>query len=367
MKIALVHDGLFNQGGAEKILLLFTEAFPSADIFTSIYNEEATYPEFTEKKINTTWLSHLANDEKQYKSRFFPFAILAMLMLDLRKYDIVLMATTNCSKYIRFSKKSKVFAYTFTPFRLAFNPDSYSLYSNAKGAKKIALKLVVKMLKAIDIHYSKRIPNFIAMTEETQQRLSSAYGPQNEIPILNPPIDVEQYYPNSDVDNYYLLVSRLEKYKKVDLVIEAFNRSKKELMIVGRGTEKENLKSLAGRNITFMEGVSNNDLSNIYSKAKALIFPQHEDYGLTPLESAASGRPVIGYGFGGILETMIPYTGTNERTCTAIFFRTQSIKSLNEAIEIFENLSFDTKFIRNHAERFHKDKFIKNIQEIVLG
>ncbi len=365
-KIALVYDGLFCRGGGERVLLNFQEAFPEAPIYTTMYNASDTYPELRESKINATWFSKIAKNEKEYKQRFFPLAIIAMRQVDLRDYDIILMATTHCSKYVKFSPNAKVFAYTFTPFRLAWNPNSYSLYADSKGLFKMVLKILVTFLRHIDYYYSIKIPNYLAMTEETKQRLIDAYHPQNLIPVLNPPIDVNDYFVSDTIDDYYLVVSRLEKYKKVDLVIETFNQLGKPLIIVGRGVEKDRLKAMAKPNIIFKEGLSNAELANIYSKARALIFPQHEDYGLTPLESAASGRPVIAYGYGGVLDTMIPYNGSNEDLSTALFFFDQTIESLTEAVDRFETLKFDSGFIRKHSEKYHKDEFIKNIKEIVL-
>ena len=365
MKVALVHDGLFCRGGGEKVLLLFMEAFPGAEIFTSIYNSEDTYPEFKKFKIHTSWFSKIAKNERQYKYRYFPLAIIAMRQLKMEKYDLVLMATTHCSKYVRFSKESAVIAYTFTPFRLAWMPESYSLYTDSGLIIKTILKPIIAVLKRIDRYYSQKIPHFIAMTEETRARLIEAYKPQNDLPVLNPPIDVSKYFVSKQLGDYYLVVSRLEKYKRIDIVIDAFNMLKKSLVIVGTGVEKHFLQSKAGKSITFKEAVSEEELASLYSQAKALVFPQYEDYGLTPLESAASGRPVIAYGHGGVKDTMIPYNGDNEKTSTAIFFHEQNPQSLIRSIELFETINFDSTFIRAHAEKYHKDEFLKNIKRIV--
>ena len=367
MKVALVHDGLFCRGGGEKVLLLFQEAFPEAEIFTSIYDPNGTYDELKDSIIHTTWFNRIAKNEEEYKRRFFPLAIIAMRQLDLSDYDVVLMATTHCSKYVKFSKDASVFAYTFTPFRLAWNPESYSLYSDSKGLIKLALRMVVGLLKRIDRYYSKQIPNFIAMTEETKTRLEKAYHPKQAIPIVNPPINVSDYYVSEGSGDYYLVVSRLEKYKMVDLVVKAFNGNDRKLIVVGSGVEKERLMEMASDNVEFRQGVPYDELAQLYSDARGLIFPQHEDYGLTPLEAAASGCPVIGYGRGGILDTMVPFNGSNERESTALLFQDQTKSSLLEALDRFENLNFNKSFIRRHAEKFHKDKFIKQIQTLVLG
>ncbi|MGE5411746.1 MAG: glycosyltransferase [Clostridiales bacterium] len=366
MKIALVHDGIYCRAGGERVLLNFHNAFPDAPIYTAMYAPEDTFPEFKKCDIRTTWFQKIASNEVQYKKYYYPFCIWAMKSLDLSEYDVLLMTTTHCAKYVKASSRTLVVAYCFTPFRLAWNPESYTLYSNSKGVKRIALNMLIDRLKTIDYRKAQRPDRYIAMTQETRNRLIAAYDIRSDIDIINPPINVNKYRLSANPQNYYLVVSRLEKYKKVDLVIEAFNKLGYELKIIGRGTEKEHLKRIAHSNITFIEGISDFELAEYYSNCKAFIFPQFEDYGLTPLEAIASGRPVIAYNKGGVLETMLPYEHP-EKPFTAVFFDEQTVDSLMNAVHKLENLKYDTSFIRNHSEKFHDTLFEERIKEYIVA
>lgn len=364
MKLALVHDAICYRAGGERVLLNMHRAFPKAPIYTSMYDSNNVFPEFWECDIRTSWFQKIAKNEGQYKQRFFPFAIWAMESLDLSDYDVILLSTTFCAKYIKVHKKALVIAYCFTPFRLAWNPISYSSYNISKGIKRSIFNIFINKLKQIDFKHAKRTNYFIAMTNETSQRIKNCYNFVSDIQIIPPSIDVSRYYISHEVSDFYLVVSRLETYKRVDLVIETFNKLKFKLKIVGKGTQKDKLRKIANKNIEFIEGLDDNALVDIYSKCKALIFPQHEDYGLTPLEANACGRPVICYNQGGVLETMKPYLN-DSMISTAIFFEDQTIESLSDAILKFEKLNFDPVFIRDHAKNFDNELFIKNIYDFV--
>ncbi len=364
MKIALVHDGIFTRGGAERVLLNFHKAFPDAPIYTSMYDPDNSYSEFLNCDIRTSWFQKIAKNEDQFKKRFYPFCIFAMHSLDLSEYEVILITSTNCAKYVRVCPKALMITYCFTPFRLAWNPGSYKIYEKSKGIKRTLLNLIIQRLKKIDYQHAQRTDIFIAMTKETSERIKENYKYYKKIHIMPPSIDCSKYYISNDIDDYYLVVSRLERYKKVDLVINTFNKINRKLIIVGRGVEKEFLKSISNANITFLEGIEDKGLSKLYSKCKALIFPQHEDYGLTPLEANASGRPVIAYHKGGIVETMKPVI-TDSKKSTAIFFSDHTVESLTDAIMKFEKLEFDSQYIRRYAEKFDNRIFIKTVRNFV--
>jgi len=366
VNLALIHDGIFCKGGAERVLLNMHKAFPEAPIYTSIYDPNNSYPEFKECDIRTSWLQYILKTEKAYKNTFIFLGIGAMKSHDLSKYDIIICSTTHSAKYVKTDNKSLLINYCYTPFRLAWNPNSYMRYEKSRGINRFIFDKIITYLKKIDYKYAQRANKYIAMTPETAERIKKHYHVSSKIEIINPSIDTNKYFISENIEDYYLVVSRLEKYKNVDLAIKAFNKICKPLKIVGSGMEEENLKKKANTNIEFLGDVTHQELFELYSKCKALIFPQHEDYGLTPLEANASGRPVIAYCHGGIKTTMIPYNNNKkEDPFTAVFFSEKNIDSLINGILTFEKLDVDSIFIRKNAERFDDSYFINQIKSFV--
>jgi len=365
MNIAIIQDELVRKGGAEQVVLSFQNAFPDAPIFTLSYNEEATYPEFKKSNIIVSFFGKIIKSDSNLKRFFFPFGVWAMKAMEVRGYDVVLLSTTHCAKYVQVEKNAIVVTYCHTPFRLVFRPESYEEVNRASGIKALLYRFVVKSLKRIDISSARRTDYFITNAKEVVPRIQDAYQPSRPVEVINPPVKCDNFYVSENVEDYYLVVSRFEPYKKVDLVINAFNQLKNnKLVVVGKGSMKKDLVKIAGKNIVFKEGLSSSELADMYSKCKALIFPQHEDYGITPLEANASGRPVIAYGVGGVLDTMIPYTNDSLKS-TGVFFNEQTVESLIDAIGQFEKVKFDPKFIRAHAETFDECVFVEKIREFI--
>ncbi len=356
VRMAIVHDMIVDRGGAERVLLYLHKAFPHADIFTTAYLPQNTYEEFQEIYIRSTWYDKLVFDETYYRKLYFPFGLVAAHRVDLRAYDIVLQSTTHGAKYARVSKDALVISYCHAPFRLAWNPSSYSQVDRGGILKKAMYRIVINYLRRLDYKAAQRVDVFWTNTKRTAERIHVTYGKEVS-KILNPPVDCSRFYVSNQHQDYFLVVSRLESYKRVELAIQAFNYLGFKLRIVGRGTQKEFLHSLANKNIEFLENISDQDLAKLYSQCRALIFPQEEDYGITPLEANASGRPVIAFGRGGILETMIPFSEENHMA-TALFFQQQSVQSLIGAVNKFRTISFDPNFIRKHAEEFDISRFV---------
>lgn len=365
MKIAIVHDDLVRKGGAEQVALSFHNAFPNAPIYTLAYDANSTYPEFKDCNIKVSWFGQFIKSEKNMKRLFFPLGVLAMQRLDLREYDVVLQSTTHCAKYVQTADDALVITYCHNPFRLVWDTDSYDKVKQANRLKRTLYGKVISILKKIDTDAAKRTDWFITNAQEVVHRIKQAYNPLNEITVINPPVRCSNFYVSNSVSDYYLIVSRFESYKKVDLVIEAFNKMPdKKLVIVGKGSREKEIKENAGNNITFLTGLDAADLARLYANCKAFIFPQLEDYGITPLEANASGRPVIAYGKGGVLDTMIPFTGDSSKA-TAVFFNEQTVQALQDAVNLFEQLEFDPAFLRAHAQYFDESQFVLKIRSYV--
>ncbi len=363
MRVAIVHDDLMRRGGAEQVVLSMLKAFPDADLYTLCYDPENAYSEYKNYKIKTSVFQAIAKNADWMKWLFFPFGIWAMKAMPVKGYDVVLISTTFAAKYVNIDPAATVFIYTYTPFRLAWDPTSYTQYNNAKGIKKTLFDLVIRYLRKADAKSAQKGDYFLGMTSETAQRIKDAYKVK-EVKLIKPDVKCKNFYISDKPKNYYLLVSRLEFYKKVDLAIEAFNQLGLRLIVVGNGTKANELKAIAAKNIEFKKGLSAAELADLYANCKAFIFPQHEDYGITPLEANASGRPVIAYAKGGVLETMIPYHDDASKA-TALFFEEQNVESLKIAIQEFEGLNFDPIFIRKHAEGFDEEVFVKNIRNFI--
>ncbi|GAA4319380.1 glycosyltransferase [Compostibacter hankyongensis] len=365
MRIAIVQDELVRKGGAEQVVLGFHRAFPEAPIFTLCYNRKKTYPEFESCDIRTSWLGRVVKNEKSLKRLFYPFAIWAMRAINLKGYDVILQSTTHCAKYVRPDPQALVITYCHTPFRLAWRPESYKEIDGANPVMSRLYSMVIRRLRKIDRKAARRTDWFITNSREVVPRIYAAYFPRGKVTVINPGVKCANFYPSGLDGGYFLVVSRLEPYKKVDLVVEAFNRLPGEkLIIVGSGSREAGLKKKAGKNITFVSGLSAAELAEVYAGCKALIFPQLEDYGITPLEANASGKPVIAYGRGGVLDTMIPYQD-DIRPATALFFNRQTVSALKAAVVRFGHLRFDTSFIRAHAEKFDESEFIIKIHNFI--
>ena len=354
------------RAGGEQVALCFHKAFPDVPIYTQCYRPELTFPEFKRCDIRTTWLQPIARTDDMMKKLFFPLGIWAMESHDLTAYDVVLMSGTHCAKYVKIRPDALVISYSFTPFRLAWEPQSYAQYSEAGSLKRAAFDAVLTRLRKIDYNFGQRPDFYVGMTDETAERLRVTYDVQKPIEIINPPVNVSNFRVSDKPKGYYLVVSRLEYYKKVDLVVDAFNELGYPLIIVGKGLQADEIKARAQENVTFMSGLSAEELGDLYAGCRAFIFPQHEDYGITPLEANAAGRPVIAYGAGGVLATQIPVQ-QDAANATALFFSEQTTDSLINAVKTFETIehTFDPQFIRQHAEQFDEPLFIKRIQEFV--
>ena len=362
-KIALVHDALINKGGAERVFQVFCEMFPKAPIFTSVYFPEKTLKYFKNRKIFTTSIQKYVKNENQYK-KIFPVTNYFMQKFDFGSFDIILSSTTFCAKYI--NKKDAIhISYMHQPFRLLWYKETY-IKSYFDWYKMLLLYPFIKFLRKLDYKATNKIDIIISNSQVTKTRVMECYDKDSR--IINPPLLVNNNYNlNQSSNNYFLVVSRLEPYKNVDLVIKAFNILNIPLVVIGVGSMFEKLQKLAKSNIKFLNNVNDHVLKDYYANCKALVFPQEEDFGLTPLEANAFGKPVICYGRGGVKETMVPYDSHNVNNATALFFYEQNVDSIIKSIKLFLKIKFNTKAILDNVKRFDKQAFEKKIHKIIFS
>jgi len=358
-KIALVHDALINKGGAERVFQVFCEIFPNAPIYTSVYFPNRTLPYFKQRKIHTTPLQKIVKNENQFKN-LFPLSNYYMQKMNISGFDIIVSSSTFCGKYIN-KKKAKHFCYMHQPFRLLWEPESYS--ANLSNIKKSMIQPFLPYLRNWDLHSVNNIDLIITNCITTKKKIKNYYNKDSI--VIHPPVFNNIIEKKTNSSDYFLIVSRLEQYKNIDIAIVAFNKLKQPLKIVGDGSLSKSLKKLAKKNIQFYHNVNDNQLFELYRNCIALIFPQEEDFGLVSLEANSFGKPVICYGYGGVETTMVKYDGHNLKKATALFYNEQSTESLINAIKKFESLSFDPHVLRKNAERFSVVNFKKKIIDII--
>ncbi len=358
-RVAIVHDWLTNLGGAERVVLAISQAFPQAPIFTSVYNTDKL-PEFTQKNIQTSYLQHwpLAKSHHQ----LYPLARMrAFESFDFKDYDIVISSSSAEAKSIITDSITLHVAYIHTPIRYYWS--GYRDYLKSPGLgflsplARIILPLKIKKLRSFDFATAQR-PDLILTNSKTVQNRTREYYKRDST-VIYPPVDIDRFdLKQAKEGDYYLVVSRLIPYKKVEIAVRAMSELGKRLIVVGTGSQKEKLEKKAGPSIEFQGALSDDDITKLYLGSKALIFTADEDFGITPLESMAAGKPVICYGHGGATESIIDGV-------TGIYFDKQTSSSLKKAIKKFETMSFDVKKIRHRAEEFSTDKFIKQLTKVI--
>ncbi len=363
MKIALVHDYLVQYGGAERVLEAFTEIWPYAPIYTLIYDKDAMHGVFEGKRIHTSFLQQFPFARKNHRL-FPPLMPMAIESFDFRQYDIVLSDSSSYAKGIITDPKTLHLSYIHTPMRYAW--DDCQKYTEDFGFPKIVKKLVPFFMNPIrlwDKVSADRVDQFIANSDFVRQRIAKYY--RKESSVVHPPLSTSHFFiaKPEELKPYFLMVGRLIAYKRHDIAIQAFNKLGLSLKIIGRGPELPRLKKLAGPTIEFLGRVRDEDLPKYYAECQAFIFPQEEDFGIVAMEAFASGRPVIAYRGGDIVEHLIEGK-------MGEFFDVQTAEALEGALRTFTSGLYDPQFIRNQVLRFDKEKFkatIKNLVENALA
>jgi glycosyltransferase involved in cell wall biosynthesis len=355
IKLAIVCDWLTNFGGAEKIIIALHQLFPNAPIYTSIYNREKMKG-FEDADIRTSYLQNLPFAKTRHQL-YLPFFPQVFEKMDLSDFDIVISSSHSCAKGIITKPETLHICYCHTPMRYAWD-DSLNYikgYSTNLLVKKLA-KLYVHRLRIWDRLSADRVDNYIANSHYVQQRIFKYY--RRPSTVIHPYVDVSDFNVGTVKDKFYLAVGRLTPYKKFDLIIETFNQLGLPLKIAGDGVAMKQLKNMAKSNIEFLGQINDVQLRELYGKARALIFPQVEDFGITPLEAMASGCPVIAYARGGALETVLDRK-------SGLFFYSQSVESLRHAIYQFQEINFKYSQIRKQAEKFDRERFNGKILEFI--
>jgi glycosyltransferase involved in cell wall biosynthesis len=357
MKVALVHDYLNQMGGAERVVLALHEIFPDAPLYTSIYDPKRVDPAFQQIDIRTTFMQKLPLVKKHHQP-FLPFYPFAMERLDLRGYDLVLSSSSAFGKGVVTQPETMHICYCHTPMRWCWNYDEYVERERLGRISRSILPFLITGLRVWDQMSASRVDHFIANSPVVANRIQKYY--RRDAVVIPPPVEASRFAfdPTIVPEEYFLIVSRFMPYKRIDLAIEACNRVQLPLVIIGSGRDENRLKSIAGPTIRFTGHLSDEEVLYYYAHCRAFILPGEEDFGITPLEAQASGRPVIAYGAGGALASVVEgITGT--------FFQKQTVESLAAALASFDERTYDPQTIRDHALEFDMPRFHRRILQFI--
>ncbi len=357
MRLALVADWLPTFGGAEHVIASLGKIWPQAPLYTTLAKSDAIQAVgIADVRTSKLQLPYRLIGNHQVLLPWMPRAIEAM---DLTGFDVVLSSSHAVGKGVVVPSSAVHICYCHTPMRYAWEMEEQYLNDfHLSGMLRKLVKKQLKYLRRWDLSTAKRVDVFIANSSETQERIARIYG--RESTVVSPPVD-DRFFAHSlrkSKDASFLALGRLVPYKRFDLLIELANRLQIPLTIVGTGQDEERLKSLAGPTVKFLGFVSDDQLPSLYASAKALLFPQHEDAGIVPLEAQACGTPVIAYAKGGVVDTVVDGS-------TGIFVADQTVEDFAKAIELFKQKAWDHDVIRQHAKQFSEAKFQEKIKQIV--
>jgi glycosyltransferase involved in cell wall biosynthesis len=355
-KVALIHYWLVAMRGGERVLEALCELYPQADIYTHAYDPSAIQGPIREHRIRTTFVDRLPMARRHYK-KYLPLMPLALEQLDLREYDLVISSESGPAKGVLTRPGQVHLCYCHTPMRYAW--DMHREYAEQSGAPmRLLAAPVMHYMRLWDVAAANRVDDFAANSRNVAGRIAKHY--RRPARVIHPPVDVEAFAATgeADPDGPYLFVGQLVRYKRADLAIRACASLGRRLVVVGEGEDKRALERLAGPSVEFRGRLEGTELARAYRDCRALLFPGEEDFGIVPVEAMAAGRPVIAFGRGGALETVVEDE-------SGLFFHEASAESLKEAILRFESMEsrFDWKKIANHAKSFDKAVFRKQISE----
>jgi len=365
VRIALVHDWITGLRGGERVLDAIARAHPDAHLHSLIHRPGVSTPAIDALPRHTSPLNRIPGIARHYR-KWLPLFPWAVDRLDLRGFDLVVSISHAVAKSVPVPAGTPHLAYCLTPMRYVWDQTDAYL---GRGPRRLLAAPLIGALRRFDRSRSSpaHVQRFVAISRAVADRIRSHYG--RDARVVHPPVAVERFRPTGlDPDDFYLLVGGFVPYKKETLVIEAFRRHGGRLVVAGDGPTRRQVARNAPDNVEFVGRVGDEELAGLFSRCRALVYPQEEDFGITAVEAQASGRPVIAYAAGGALDTVVPLpedaSGIGAGPATGVFFRQQTVEALLSGIRTFERreADFDAKSIRAHAERFSTDRFLHELQ-----
>ena len=344
----IVHDYMIQMGGAERVVALMADTFREAPLYTSATEYETLFPEFQGREVVNTWMQRISGIERCFKKLFplYPFAFKGLGKIDA---DIVWLSSSGFAKWTEFTKNTPVFCYCHTPPRFFWQPDSYLPLEVPNRVLQSVVRALLPVFRKSDYKAAQKMTHFIANSRAVQQRIKEFY--HRDSMVINPPVNVKRFEVSSRTDDYFLIVSRLVGYKSLDRAIVGFSKLGKRLVVAGNGPDEARLRSLAGPTVEFRGRVTDDEVTKLMQNCYALVFPGLEDFGITPVEAMACGKPVLAFGGGGALETVVAGK-------SGLFFYEPTAESLAATISEFERQTWIPSEIRQVAERFSEEIFL---------
>lgn len=356
MRVAIVHYWLTNMRGGERVVKAFADMFPDADIFTHVVDHDRISESLKSHKIETTFISKMPFAVKHYQ-KYLPFMPRALEQIDLSAYDLVISSESGPAKGVIPRPDAFHMCYCHSPMRYIW--DLYHEYNNSAGfVARRFFPGIAHRLRTWDVTSAARVDQFIANSEFVSKRINKYY--RRDAEIIYPPVatDAFQETPLTEPEDYYLAAGEFVGYKRFDIAVDAFTKMGKKLLVIGAGEQAKDLEKRAGDTVKFLGRVSFEDLKKHFSSCQALVFPGEEDFGMIPVEVMAAGRPVIAYGRGGALDTVMPGLSGH-------LFRDQSVDGLINAVQEFEKMSFDPQKLRAHADGYGLQPFKQKVGNLL--
>jgi glycosyltransferase involved in cell wall biosynthesis len=355
-RVALVHDWLTGMRGGEKCLEVLCEMFPEATLFTLLHKPGSVSQTIEQLPICTSFVQHLPFAASRYR-HYLPLFPRAIERFDLSEFDLVISSSHCVAKSIITRPDAVHICYCHTPMRYVWDLfDEYFGVERVGRLKHALLRRVAGRLRHWDARTAERVNHFIANSEHVRHRIQRHYGRDAE--VIHPPVDTDRFRLSERTDGYFLIVSALVPYKRIELAVETCSRIGARLLIVGSGPEEKRLKQLAGRNVEFLGWQSDEQIREYYAGCRALIFPGEEDFGIVPVEAMASGKPVIAFGRGGALETVIP-------GLSGLLFSEQTVPRLTAVVQSFDETHFSPQRIRAHALGFDREVYRRKMRTFI--
>ncbi len=361
MKVAIVHDWLVTNAGAEKVLRAILELYPNSDIFSLVdfLNEEDKNTLLDNRFTKTSFIQKLPSAKSHFRN-YLPLFPKAIESFDLTQYDLIISSSWAVAKGVKTHNRQLHICYSHTPIRYAW--DLYDEYiANLKQPKRFLVEQTLKYIRTWDIKTLNRVNYFIANSKFVKERIKRIY--KRDAKVIYPPVDISKFTLCEEKEDFYLTASRLVPYKKTKLIVETFNKMpNRKLIVIGDGEEFKSIKEIAKSNVILLGYQKDNILISYMQIAKGFIYGAVEDFGIVPIEAMACGTPVIALNRGGTAETIIDEV-------TGVHFNNQNVDSIIEAVDRFEKLNFNFKDISTYAKKFStqrfKSEFIEYVDELV--